>query len=170
LTVGVEIGGTYTDLNLMSEAEIIATLKVPTTPEQLEIGVIEALKQLDRNLVDIDMLIHGSTIATNAVLERRGAITGLLTTKGFRDILEIQREERATIYNLFYQKPKPLIPKDRIKEVRERMNANGKVIEGFDENQVRNAIHFDRILFLLRQSRHYYSGTERCLQDHRRSL
>jgi N-methylhydantoinase A len=79
LTVGVEIGGTYTDLNLMSEAEIIATLKVPTTPEQLEIGVIEAFKQLARNFVDIDMLIHGSTIATNAILERRGAITGPIT-------------------------------------------------------------------------------------------
>jgi hypothetical protein len=103
-------------------------------------------------------------LATKSEFLSINSITGPLTTKGFRDILEIQRKERATVYNLFYQKPKSLIPKDRIKEVRERMNANGKVIEGFDENQVRNAIHFYRILFLLRQSRHGYCGTERCLQ------
>jgi len=142
LKIGVEIGGTFTDLILISDREIVATLKVPTTPKQPEISVLEALKQLDRDLADIDALIHGSTIATNTVLERKGSISGLLTTKGFRDILEIQREERVKIYDLFYQKPKPLIPRDRIKEVKERINSNGEVIERLAEQEAKNAIHF----------------------------
>ena len=72
LMVGVEIGGTFTDLILMSDSNIIATLKVPTTPKHPEIGVLAALKQLDRNLTNIDVLVHGSTIATNAVIEKNG--------------------------------------------------------------------------------------------------
>jgi N-methylhydantoinase A len=140
LMVGVEIGGTFTDLILMSDTEIIATLKVPTTPKQPEIGVLEAIRQLGRDLSEMDVLVHGSTIATNAVLERKGAITGLLTTKGFRDILEIQRENRAAIYDLFYQKPKPLIPRDRIKEVKERINADGEVIDRLSEKKVKDSI------------------------------
>lgn len=142
LMVGVEIGGTFTDLILMSDTEIIATLKVPTTPKQPEIGVLEALKQLGRDLSEMDVLVHGSTIATNAVLERKGAITGLLITKGFRDILEIQREDRTAIYELFYQKPKPLIPRDRVKEVKERINSEGEVIDRLSEKEIRSAIRF----------------------------
>src|SRR4030043_40092 len=140
LMVGVEIGGTFTDLILMSDTEIIATLKVPTTPKQPEIGVLEAIRQLGRDLSEMDVLVHGSTIATNAVLERKGAITGLLITKGFRDILEIQREDRTAIYDLFYQKPKPLIPRDRIKEVKERINADGEVIDRLSEKKVKDSI------------------------------
>ena len=142
LIVGVEIGGTFTDLILMSDTKIIATLKVPTTPKQPEIGVLEALKELKKGLAEIDVLVHGSTIATNAVLERKGAIAGLLTTKGFRDILEIQREDRAEIYNLFYQKPKPLVPRDRIKEIKERVNSDGKVIYSLSEKEVNSSIRF----------------------------
>lgn len=140
MIVSVEIGGTFTDLIAVSDGTIVQTLKVPSTPFRPEIGVLDALRELNVDLSSIQRFIHGSTIATNAVVERKGAKVGLITTRGFRDILEIQRGNRADIYDIFYTKPKPLVSRDNIIEVKERISANGDVLEVLDEDEARKAI------------------------------
>ncbi len=140
--VGVEIGGTFTDIILISNGDIVKTIKVPSTRAQPGVGALNALRALEKSLSEIDVVAHGSTVATNAILERKGANTGLVTSKGFRDILEMQRENRLTNYDFFYQKSKPLVSRDKVREVPERIDVLGNVIEPLDENAVRAAVRF----------------------------
>ena len=108
MQVGVEIGGTFTDLVAYDNEGNITNCKVFSTPESPEKGALDALKAWGGEMKNVEVLIHGSTVATNAVLERKGASTLFLTTKGFKDILEIQRHERTMVYDLFYKKSDPL--------------------------------------------------------------
>src|SRR5262245_36200969 len=108
MRVGVEIGGTFTDLVWMREDGTVTTGKVPSTPLQVEQAVIDAIASAKVPLEDVTHFSHGSTIATNALLTQRGSTTGLLTTEGFRDIVEIGTHDRfGNIYTAFYDKPKP---------------------------------------------------------------
>ena len=136
ITVAVEIGGTFTDLVMAAEGRIVRTVKVPSTPRTPERGALAALDALDLPLEAIRVLVHGSTVATNAVLERKGASTIFLVTEGFRDILEIQREERENLYDLHYRKPLPLVSRDRVVPVSERLSVDGEVIVPLDEGAV----------------------------------
>lgn len=141
MRIGVECGGTFTDLVVLDDAgELRATTKVFSTPADPAQAVLDALGELDTDLLDGAALLHGSTVATNALLERKGARLGLLVTKGFRDLLFLQRQDRTRMYDLQYRKPEALVDRECIAEVDERMAADGAVVEPLDEQSVRDAI------------------------------
>ena len=108
MRVGIEVGGTFTDLIALDGDEVRVT-KVPSVPRSPEEGVFAALAAADIPLSRITDLVHGSTVATNAVLERKGGLTAFVTTAGFRDLLLIQRQDRPKIYTLSYQKPAAVV-------------------------------------------------------------
>ncbi len=125
--VGVDVGGTFTDVVLYDDvAGEYFTTKVPTTPEDASVGFNEGLERLPTPVSQIDLLIHGTTVATNAVLQRRGARCGLITTAGFWDVLELRRRDRPTTYGLKGQF-RPLIERDVRVEVEERTDFRGRV-------------------------------------------
>ena len=129
--VGVDIGGTFTDVALAGSGEIF-TSKVLTTPRAPEDGVLEGLAQalghagIDPG--DVEVVIHGTTLATNAIIERKGAKTALVVTEGFRDSVEMAYENRFEQYDIHVQKPAPLVPRYLRVPVRERVDASGRVL------------------------------------------
>jgi len=136
--LGVDIGGTFTDTVLINEASgEIHIDKVLTTPDDPSRAVINLVQRLSGRLNiavgSIGGIIHGTTLVTNAIIERKGVKTGLITTKGFRDILEIGREMRYDIYDLFAQMPKPLVPRHLCTVVSERIGPDGNIIEALVE-------------------------------------
>lgn len=143
--IGVDTGGTFTDVSLISEktGDILVT-KVPSTPENSAIGVMDGVKQIltenDIPTDDISFFTHGSTVATNTLLERKGAKTALITTKGFRDILGIGRQTRPDLYNFRARRPDPLIPRNLRFEVDERVNAEGTIIKDFNRKDIEDLI------------------------------
>ena len=104
MRVGVEVGGTFTDLVAVEGGRVVVT-KVPSTPKSPDVGAFAALTASGIDLARIEDLGHGSTVATNAVLERKGASVAFVATAGFRDLLFMQRHDRRNIYDLFYAKP-----------------------------------------------------------------
>ncbi|HIQ00323.1 TPA: hydantoinase/oxoprolinase family protein, partial [Candidatus Bipolaricaulota bacterium] len=133
ITVGVDVGGTFTDFVWVADGEL-KTLKVPTTPAQEE-GFLDGLDRL--GVGEIERIVHGTTVATNALLEGKWAETALITTAGFRDVLEIGRQTRPSLYDLFCDRPPPLVPREWRLEVAERLDARGRVIRPLDEEAVR---------------------------------
>ncbi|MEO1043306.1 MAG: hydantoinase/oxoprolinase family protein [Pseudomonadota bacterium] len=129
-----DIGGTFTDLvyfeldDVTGEVRSVATEKAHTTPPDFEAGVIDAFKKADVHLGDVSYFAHGTTVVINALTERRGVKTGLITTKGFRDVLEIARGNRPDFFNLRYEKPEPFVPRYLRREVTERMTYTGEPI------------------------------------------
>ncbi len=136
--VGVDVGGTFTDLVLLDADNHVRLGKTPTTPENQAFGVIDALDATTDDIGSIDAIIHGTTTTTNAVLERKLAKTGLITTSGFRDILELGRRTRPQPYGMTGVF-RPIIPRDLRFEVPERMDASGQVLTPLDEGAVREA-------------------------------
>ncbi len=139
LRVGIDIGGTFTDLFAMDEAsgEILA-VKVPSTPRSPSGGALQALKQLSRK--DLSSVVHASTIATNVFLGQMGLElpkAALLATEGFKDVIEIGRQKRQKLYDLFFEIPKSLINKEWRFDVRERISHKGEVIVALDEPRVK---------------------------------
>ena len=146
--VGIDIGGTFTDLVLLGAAGHALTVKVPSTPDDYSRSIAEslevALPRIGISGPEIEEVIHGTTVATNAILERRGVRTGLVTTAGFRDVLEIRRLRMPRLYDLKWQKPEALAARmDRV-EVAERIEHTGRVLQPLDEASVRDAL--DRLL------------------------
>src|SRR5262245_26641108 len=140
LRIGVDIGGTFTDLVALDEATgALVTTKAPSPPRELLEGVLRCVDQAGVRLADCRLLIHGTTIAINALLEGKGARTGLLTTEGFRDVLEIGRGNFLRMYDVLYRRPAPLVPRGRRLEVPERLDARGAVLVPLDEAAVRGA-------------------------------
>jgi N-methylhydantoinase A len=137
--VAVDIGGTFTDLvHLEAESGAVGAAKASTTPRRFEDGVLEALGQAD--LDGVDFLAHGTTVIINALTERKGAPTALITTRGFRDVLEIQKANRPDLYNLLYRKPEPFVRRRLRLEVTERVSYKGEVLTPLDEDDVRRAV------------------------------
>jgi N-methylhydantoinase A len=138
--LGVDVGGTFTDLVLMDFEGGISYTKVPSTPWNQAMGVITGIRKiLEMNHIrpgEIDQLVHGTTVATNALLERRGSKTALLTTKGFKDVLYIGRQTRSELYSLSPQKPLPLVPRNLIMELSERILYTGEVLHPLREEEV----------------------------------
>jgi len=135
--VGVDIGGTFTDIFLLSlEGGEVAIGKVLTTPHDPSQAVINGLRELltERGIAPsaVTHLVHGTTLITNAIIERKGAKTGLITTKGFRDALEIGRERRYDIYDISLENPEPLVPRFLRREVNERLDNTGQVMTPLD--------------------------------------
>ncbi len=130
--IGVDIGGTNTDL-IFVDAVLgrLVTAKVPTTPEDQALGLMEGIGALGVSLAEIDLLIHGTTVATNAAIERTGARCGLVTTAGFRDVLELRRRDRPDTYGLRSDFA-PLVPRRHRREVPERIGPGGEVLTPLD--------------------------------------
>ena len=136
--LGVDVGGTFTDLVAISEGELI-TAKVPSTPGDQSEGVMTAIETSDVEPGAVIALAHGMTVATNALLERRGSRTALVTTRGFRDVLEIARQNRPALYDLTFDRPPPLVPRGLRFMVDERMGPEGEV-EALDEESLKSAV------------------------------
>ncbi|MBT7648199.1 MAG: hydantoinase/oxoprolinase family protein, partial [Rhodospirillaceae bacterium] len=136
MRVGVEVGGTFTDLVAIDESGVITVAKVPSVPAAPDEGAFNALLASGVAISEIEDLTHGSTIATNAVLERKGAKVAFVTTQGFRDILIMQRHSRSRVYDLTYQKPEPVVKRRDSFEVNERLLADGSVLEALDAQAV----------------------------------
>ena len=139
--IGVDIGGTFTDVAVVEEASgRIGVAKVLTTPRDLAEGVMDALQSaMNRyDVVDLDvgLLSHATTVVTNAILEDKGARAALIMTRGFRDVLELRRSARANLYDLFQDAPTTLIPRRRRFEISERIGGDGKIVTPLAEDEI----------------------------------
>jgi N-methylhydantoinase A len=139
--IGIDIGGAFTDIVVYDEESgEIRYEKVESTPADFAIGVIDAVKKVNIDLSKVGYIFHGQTVVINTVITRSGATVGLITTKGFRDVLEIQRANRRDMYNLLYEKPKPLVPRYLRLEVEERIMYDGKILKNLNKEDLNNAI------------------------------
>ena len=142
--LGVDIGGTFTDVVLVSHEGEYWTKKVPSTPDDYARGILDGVLQLmGEGGLDgsaVREIIHGTTVASNTILENKGAKTALITTRGFRDVLELRRLRIPHLYSLFYQPPKPLADRRLRLEVDERIGADGGIVTPLDEDSIHAAI------------------------------
>jgi N-methylhydantoinase A len=142
--IGVDVGGTFTDLVLHDPAsDLVHVGKLLTTPEDPSAAIIAGISRILRETglrpSDLHSVVHGTTLITNTIIERTGATVGLLTTEGFRDTIEIGRETRYDLYDLFLEMPPTLVPRHRRLEIAERIDADGKVLLKLDEDAVASA-------------------------------
>jgi len=147
MRLGIDVGGTFTDLVLIADdtGEIFYT-KSLTTPNDLASGVIDGIKKIlaiaNASMRDVSYVTHGTTIGTNALIERKGAKVGLITTAGFRDVLEIARIERPDggLYDIFVDLPEPLVPRYLRLEADERIGADGDIVRPLEDESIFEAI------------------------------
>lgn len=135
--IGVDVGGTFTDFHILDTLSTQTTVfKVSSTPDNPALAIVDGLRELERQgvvaLDDIRRLCHGTTVATNALIQRRGGRVALITTQGFRDLLEIGRQIRPHLYDLQTDQPEPLVPRERRLEAPERLLATGQVLRPLD--------------------------------------
>ena len=139
--IGVDIGGTFTDVVFLGDKGNVLIKKVASTPEDYSNSVIqgisEGIKELNINSSDITEINHGFTVATNAILEGKGERIALITTKGFRDVLEIARLRTPRLYDLYYQKPTPIVERKLRFEIEERINFKGEILKALDYNSLK---------------------------------
>ena len=133
--IGVDVGGTFTDVILHGVDGRVEIRKLLSTPPSYDLAVVEAVGGLATG--EVAEVVHGTTVATNAVLERRGSLTALVTTAGFRDVLELRRLRIPHMYDLFWRKPPPLVERRLRFELTERMAADGTVVQPLDDAEVR---------------------------------
>lgn len=139
--IAIDTGGTFTDVVCLdTESGEITTLKEPSTPEMPDEAVIRGIRRLELPMEEVSFLGYGMTVAINTLVQRVGARTGLITTRGFRDVLEIQRTNRPDMYNLFFRKPVPLVPRNLRLEVSERVLADGSVLRPLDLEELAGAV------------------------------
>src|ERR1700691_348429 len=140
IVVAIDIGGTFTDLvGFDDKAGKFVEAKSLTTPHELTQGILDCIRKSGLQASAIDELIHGSTIAINTLIERKGARTGLVVTAGTRDVYIIGRGNRPEAYNLFFHRHRPLVPRHLTCEVNERMLASGEVHEPLRRESVATA-------------------------------
>jgi N-methylhydantoinase A len=143
IRVGIDIGGTFTDVALET-GERRFTAKILTTPQAPEAGVLAVLRSVHARAGvapgQVGLIVHGTTLATNALIERKGARTALLTTEGFRDVVEIRHENRFEQYDINIDLPPPLVPRRLRLPIRERIDAQGEVLVALDQSSVSRAI------------------------------
>lgn len=137
--VGIDTGGTFTDIVATNGAEM-RTAKVSSTPPEFERGVLASIDVVDLDLGEVDLIAHGTTVSTNATITKSGARTALLTTRGFRDVLELRRHNRGDIYDVLWDPPPPLVPRQLRREVTERVDYSGAVVTSLAEDEVRDSI------------------------------
>ena len=146
--LAADIGGTFTDLVFMDDKGSLSVEKTPSTPDEFRRGVITGVEKIlatvnDGNtdfidLKDVEYFVHGATVVLNAVIQRKLPVTALVTTNGFRDVLEIMRTNNPHMYDMHYVKPKPLIPRRLRFEVAERVRHTGEVLAPLNEDDVRS--------------------------------
>lgn len=139
MRVGIEVGGTFTDL-VAVDGNRVEVVKVPSTPANPEIGAFNSLTAAEIEPALVSDLVHGSTVATNAILERKGARIAFVTTRGFRDILFFQRHDRRNIYDLHYRKPVPPLRRRDCFEVTERVSSNGDIVLPLDPAEIQKEL------------------------------
>ncbi|MFD2210774.1 hydantoinase/oxoprolinase family protein [Virgibacillus halophilus] len=142
MRVATDIGGTFTDLVYVDEHGRVEVAKSHTTPPNFEKGVMDVVDKSIADKNEISTFIHGTTVIINALTERKGAKTGLITTKGFRDILEIARGNRPDLFNIRYKKPEPFIERYLRKEVNERLNYKGEELVPLDTGQIKDIVAY----------------------------
>ncbi|MCP4289233.1 MAG: hydantoinase/oxoprolinase family protein, partial [Gammaproteobacteria bacterium] len=179
MRIGIDVGGTFTDVVLIDDQTgQIHYTKTLTTPTNRAVGVINGLEKILETAVakaeQIDYIVHGTTTGTNALIERKGARTGLITTDGFRDVLEIARIERpdAGLYDIFVDLPAPLVSRYLRVEVNERVGADGQVVRPLDKESVKQAIAYLKqqeveaiavcLIFGFRNPEHEYQVRDLC--------
>jgi N-methylhydantoinase A len=135
--IAADIGGTFTDIACLSADGQLVTRKVPSTPEDYANAILSAMADVSEagGALSFDEILHASTVATNAILEGKGAHTALITTEGFRDVLELRRIRVPRLYEPLYEKPAPLVPRRLRFELAERMDARGNVLQPLDMTQ-----------------------------------
>jgi len=143
LKLGIDIGGTFTDLVLLDSAtkDLKFTKTLTTYPDPtlgINNGISDLEKKFDLKLSELEAIVHGTTLITNAIIERKGSKTAFITTAGFEDVLEIGRELRYDIYDLFLTMPKPLVPRNLRYGVKERIDNKGNVLTAFDHTGLKN--------------------------------
>ena len=143
--LGCDIGGTFTDFVLVNdetgEFEINKCLTTPADPsDAVEEGIRGLLERVPGFMPKINEIIHGTTLVINAIIERKGAKTALITTRGFRDVLEIGRELRYNLYDLYLKMPEPLVPRHLRIEITERLDKEGNVLTAIDPEEIRRVI------------------------------
>lgn len=142
MRVATDIGGTFTDLVYVDDEGKIGMAKSHTTPPNFEKGVMDVIEKTGIDPHAIDTFIHGTTVIINALTERKGVKTGLITTKGFRDVLEIARGNRPDLFNIRYKKPEPFVPRFLRLEVEERLNYKGEVLTEIKRGDVEKAVDY----------------------------
>lgn len=142
MRVATDIGGTFTDLVAVDDQGKTILTKSHTTPPNFEEGVIKVIQKSGVCPQEIKDFIHGTTTIINALTERKGAKTALITTKGFRDVLEIARCNRPDLFNMVFAKPRPFIPRYLRKEVTERVSFDGKIVTPLNEDDIRTAVEY----------------------------
>ena len=146
--IGIDVGGTFTDFLMIDDAGKSSVFKTSSTPKDPSIGVLAGMREmadslgvdLERFAGQVDLIVHGTTVTTNAVLTGNGVKTGLVTTDGFRDILEMRRGYREELYNNKLTPPPPLVPRDRRLAVKERIDAAGNVVLALDRPSLDAAV------------------------------
>jgi N-methylhydantoinase A len=144
--IGVDIGGTFTDIVALDRGGQLALTKVPSTPKDLLEGIGAAVRSVlaiaGAEAGDVERFIHGTTVATNAILEQKGAVTAVLATAGFEDVLELGRMKRSRMYDLAMDPETPtfLAPRRRRLGIRERLDAKGRVLVPLNEQDVRESV------------------------------
>ena len=142
--LGVDVGGTFTDLLLVDQASgAMRIAKVPSTPADQSDGFMAGLAALGDAADGFETVVHGTTVGTNAVLERKGVRCALITTQGFRDTLELGRRTRPNPWGMFGSF-EPIVPRERRFEITERIDASGAVVTALDEEEVRAAVQASR--------------------------
>src|SRR5215470_8137491 len=140
IRVAIDIGGTFTDIVVMSGDGTLHESKVSTTPDDpsraVVVGLSALLAELGVASVSVVEILHGTTVGSNTLVQRSGARTGLITTRGFRDVLEIGRIRMPDMFDLTWDKPKPLVPRRHRLEVVECIAADGSIVEALDEASV----------------------------------
>jgi N-methylhydantoinase A len=134
--LAVDIGGTFTDLMAFDDNENFYQAKSLTTPHDFTQGIVDCIRKCGIDIALVDALVHGSTIAINTLIERKGADTALIVTRGTRDVYAIGRGNRPEAYNIFFHRPRPLVPRHMTYEVDERMMASGEALVALDGKQV----------------------------------
>ena len=142
MRVATDIGGTFTDLVYVNDEGEIGVAKSHTTPPNFEKGVIDVIEKSEIDQTAIKTFIHGTTVIINALTERKGVKTGLITTKGFRDVLEIARGNRPDLFNVRYEKPVPFVERYLRQEVEERLNYKGEVLSPLNKEQLSAVINY----------------------------
>ncbi|MBT7268836.1 MAG: hydantoinase/oxoprolinase family protein, partial [Rhodospirillaceae bacterium] len=137
--VGVDVGGTFTDVFFLNETDGSCNVaKVPSTREDQSVGIREGIAQQRDDLSEVSLIIHGTTVGTNALLERKGAKTGIITTKGFKDVIEMRRRDRPETWGLWGMF-EPVVPRDLRVEVDERVLADGTLHTEVNLEDVKSA-------------------------------
>ena len=145
LRISADIGGTFTDIAFLRNDGVLVTRKILSTPDDFAravvMGILELINEINEPPESFSEVLHGCTVATNAILESKGAKTALITTKGFRDVLEMRRIRMPVLYDPLYVKPVPLIPRERRYEIEERLDGNGKIITKINRNNLKDIIN-----------------------------